>query len=145
MPEYSYTPEGGIGEVGFVHLSTHYVKPGMSEQFKALVAKVTEARNKVGGNLAVRGSEIQFGNGSYQFATIAEDAAAYYSAPSVGAVLAEAYGPEQARAIFDQWRQCITDYETSDWQFLPELSYMPGMYDDEEKMTGDEGDMGEGE
>lgn len=143
-PEFDYTPEGGVGEFGFVHLSTHSVKPGMGDQFKKLLAKVTEARTKVGGGLAVRASEIEFGNGSYQFATLAKDAASYYSATSVGKILGEAYGPEEARAMFDQWRECITDYETSDWSFEPELSYMPGMYEDEEMMD-DKEEMSEGE
>ncbi len=150
LPEYNYTPEGGVGEFGFVHLATHSVKPGMGEQYRALVAKVTEARNTVGGGLAVRVSQVQFGHGSYQFAILAKDRASYYSAKSVGAMLGEAYGPEEAKAIFDAWRECITDYETSDWNFEPELSYMPGMSGDEEMMDDegemdDEEEMGEGE
>ncbi|MCH7664719.1 MAG: hypothetical protein IH936_02150 [Acidobacteria bacterium] len=150
LPEYDYTPESGVGEVGFVHLATHSVKPGMGEQYKALVAKVTEARNKVGGGLAVRVSKVEFGNGSYQFAVLAKDAASYYSATSVGAILTEAYGPEESQKMFADWRECITDFETSDWRFKPELSYMPGMVDDEEMMDdkeemADEEEMSEGE
>ncbi len=145
MPEFNYTPEGGIGESGLVHLSTHYVKPGMAEQFKALMAKVTEARKKVGGGLAVRVFEVQFGNGSYQVATLAKDAATFYSATSVGKVLGEVYGPEEAKAMFDQWRECITDYKTADWRFEPELSYMPGMDDDDKEMMDDKEGMGEEE
>ena len=45
--------------------------------------------------------------------------------------------------MFADWRGCITDYETSDWNFEPELSYMPGMGGDEEMMDDEE--MGEGE
>ena len=146
LPEYDYTPEGGMGEVGFVHLATHSVKPGMGKQYKALLTKVTAARNKVGGGLAVRAYHIEFGHGSYQFAILAKDAATFYSAMSVGATLREAYGPEEAKAIFDQWRDSITDYETSDWRFMPELSYMPGMNEHEhEEMMDDTEEMGEGE
>jgi hypothetical protein len=134
LPEYDYTPEGGVGEVGFVHVSTHSVKPGMGDQFKELLAKVTEARKKVGGPMAVRANHIEFGHGSYQFATLAKDAATYYSERGTGKVLTEAYGADEAKAMFDQWRECVTDYETSDWYFEPELSYMPGMYEKEEMM-----------
>ncbi len=78
LPEYDYTPEGGMGEVGFVHLATHSVKPGMGEQYRALVAKVIEARKQVGGGMAIRVSQVQFGHGSYHIATLAKDAATFY-------------------------------------------------------------------
>lgn len=138
----SYVPEGGMGKVSFVHMSRHTVTSGMEDKFKELVAKVNEARKKVGSTMPVLGSEIQFGQGSFQFVSLTPDAASYYSAPSVGAVLNEAYGAEEAGAIFDAWRACITDYEVSDWEFRPDLSYLPGMY--EADMAG-EGEMKEGE
>lgn len=132
MPELTYMPEGGMGEVGFVHLSRHSVKPGMGDQFKELVAEVVAARKQVGSSMAVLGSSVEFGQGSYQFVTIAKDAAAFYSAASTREVLTEAYGAEKAQALFDGWRSCITDYETSDWQFRPDLSYMSGMAEEME-------------
>lgn len=134
LPDLDYTPEGGVGEVGFVRLGVHSVKPGMGEDFKKLVARVNEARKKVGASLAVRASQVEFGHGSYHFAVIAKDAATFHASKGVGAMLVEAFGPEEAQAIFDKWRGCITDYETSDWSFEPELSYMPGMYKDEAMM-----------
>ncbi len=116
-----------MGQPGFVHLTKHSVKPGMEDQFKEVAAKVLAAMKKTGSPMAVVGSEIQFGQGTYQFATFAKDAAAYHSAPQVPAVLTEAYGPEETEAMLDKWRECITDHETSDWQFRPDLSYMPDM------------------
>lgn len=130
LPELSYMPEGGVGEGGFVHLSTHSVRPGKGEEFKALLAEVTAARKKVGSKMAVFASQIEFGEGSYQFATVAKDAAAYYAAPGTGEVLTEAYGAERSQAMFAEWRAIVTDYETSNWNFEPELSYMPGMADE---------------
>ena len=132
VPELTYVPEGGVGDYGIVHLTTHHVKPGMNEQFKALAMKVIDAHKKVGSKMPVFGSEIQFGRGSFQFATLAKDTASFYAAPQTGAVLAEAYGPEVAQDLFNQWRDCITAYETSDWQFRPDLSYMPGAMEEEE-------------
>lgn len=134
-PELSYMPEGGLGEIGFVHVGVHHVKPSMNEQFKAVAKKAIAARKKTGSTMAVFGSEIQFGQGSYQVVTVAKDAASYYSAPSIGAVLTEAYGAEEAMAMFNDWRNCITDYEISDWQFRPDLSFMPGM-ESEGQMQG---------
>lgn len=144
LPDLDYTPEGGVGEVGFVRLGVHSVKPGMGEDFKKLVVKVNEARTKVGASLAVRASQVEFGHGSYQFAVIAKDSATFHAARSVGAMLVEAFGPEEAQAIFDDWRGCITDYETSDWYFEPELSYMPGMHADK-GMMDEKKEMNEGE
>lgn len=139
--EISYIPKGGIGKVSFVHMSRHTVKSGMEDKFKDLAAKVAEARRKVGSPMPVLGSEVQFGDGTFQFVSLTKDAASYYSAPDVGAVLAEAYGAEEARALFDAWREVITDYETSDWRFRPDLSFIPGM----EAMMESDGEMNEGE
>ena len=136
LPDLGYMPEGGPGELKFVRLGQHTVKPGMNDSFKELAAKVQAARKKVGSSMAIFASEVQFGDSSFHFVTLAEDAAAYYAAPSVGALLTEAYGAEEAGALFDEWRNCITDYETSDWQFRPDLSFMPGMYEEAEEMKG---------
>ncbi len=135
MPELSHMPTGGPGEVGFVRLARHTVKPGMGDRFKELAGKVMEAHKKAGSSMTILASEVHFGEGSYQFVTLAKDAASYYAATttkSMGAILTEAYGAEQAQAMFKEWRDCITDYETSDWEFRPDLSYMPGMYEEAE-------------
>lgn len=132
LPELSYMPKDGMGDYGFVRLSRHTVKSGMGEQFKAAVGKAMEATRKAGGPMAVLVSEVRFGTGNYQFVTVAKDAASFYAAPGMGQVLAQAYGPEKAQELFDEWRGCISNYETSDWQFRPDLSYMPGMAGDAE-------------
>ena len=126
-PELAYMPEGGMYDFSFVRLAKHYVKPGMEEGFKKLVMKVNEARRKTGSPMMVSASEVQFGHGTFQFAMLAKDAAAFYAEPDVGTLLVQAYGQEQAQALLKQWTECITDYKTSDWRFRPELSYLPDL------------------
>lgn len=144
LPKLSYVPEGGIGKFGFVRLGRHHVKPGMGEKFRKLAAKVAEARKQVGSSMPVLASRVEFGRGNFQFVTLAENEDAFHAAPSTGAILNEAFGAEKAQAMFDEWRDCITDYETSDWWLMPDLSYMPGMYEEDEAMMEKE-EMEDGE
>lgn len=138
--ELTYIPEGGIGDYGFVRVGKHSVRTGMEERFKAAVKKAMGARRKSGSSMPTLASQVQFGHGSYMMVTLAASASDFYAAPSMGAILTEEYGAQEAQELFTEWRDCITDYETSDWEFRPDLSYMPGMYEDD----GMEKEMEEG-
>jgi hypothetical protein len=127
-PELSYHPEESIVEQGnFVQVDVHNVKPAMNEQFKDAVKRAVAAFEKAGAKLGFDAYEIEFGQGSYSFVTFAESAAQFYSQPNAGAILAEAEGPEFAEKLFAEWRDCIDGFETSDWRYRPDMSYVPGM------------------
>ncbi len=112
------------GEPGFARVGVHHVKPGMGEAFENLVQEVMAAHKKAGSELDIAGHEVEFGDGDYLFVAWAKDASHFYSMPSTGAILNEAYGAEKAQKLYADWGESITDYVTTDWAFRPELSYM---------------------
>jgi hypothetical protein len=128
MPELSYHPEGfDPAKAGFVRMGIHHVKPAMDEAFQELVKRVVTAFQKAEAPMGFTGYQVAFGNGSYAFATFAESAAQFYSAPKTSELLAKAEGEEASQQMFEDWGNCISGHETLDWQFRPELSYMPEM------------------
>lgn len=127
-PDLSYQPEG-TEEVmpGFMTISIYTIKPAMTQQFEDLVQRVVAARAKTEQALAVDGYETKFGEGSYVFVAMAKDATALYGAPQVGAILAEAYGPEAAQKMFGEYLDCIVEVQQHNATPHWELSYMPQM------------------
>jgi hypothetical protein len=143
-PTLSYFPEGfSLPTSGVGHVGVHHVRPGMEEAFTELVGKVVAAYKQVESPMGFAGHRVAFGEGSFLFVSFAESLGAFYSGPNTGAVLAEAYGPEVAQEIFAKWGECISGYETSDWQLRGDLSYVPGAGGSEEGEDGDSAEGGE--
>lgn len=138
VPELSYMPaEPPGGQHGFAHLGVHTVKPAMAEQFREAVKKLVAAYRKVGVPHGFDAYEVQFGTGSYHFVTLAKDAAEFYGRPGAGQVLAQAESSEYAQQLYQEWRDCISAYETSDWTYRPDLSFLPAPPGPAEPEDGD--------
>ncbi len=135
MPSLSYAPPGGNLPGGFVRVGVHHVTPSKVKDFEALVGRVVEAYKKANAASGFDGYKVEYGQGSYGFVAFSKDAGTFYSGPSTGQILTQALGAEEAQALFQEWGECITAYETNDWTVRPDLSYMPGM---EMEAAGDE-------
>lgn len=126
-PSLSYAPPGGNVPGGFARVGVHHVKPNKMKDFEALVGRVVEAYKKANAAVGFDGYEIEFGQGSYGFVSFAKDAGTFYTGPNTGQVLTQALGAEAAQALFQEWGECLTAYETEDWTVRPDLSYVPEM------------------
>lgn len=128
VPELSYQPADSIvTQAGFARVGVHSVKPGMTERFKEMAKRVVADFAKAGAKLGFNAYSVEFGEGSYAFVTFADSAAQFYSQPGTGEILAKAESPEAAQEIYQEWRDCITAYDTQDWAVRADLSYVPTM------------------
>jgi hypothetical protein len=127
MPELTYEPAVPVStNPGVYRLSVHSVKPDMTEQFEALVKEVVAAFKKAESGVGFAGYQTQIGKGgSYVFATMADNEEQLNAYPSTGEVLAKALGEERADGLFAEWKNCITDFESEDYQIRPDLSFAP--------------------
>lgn len=126
MPELTYEPAAPASETpGIYRLTSHMVKPAMTEQFETLVKEVVAAFKKVDSPVGFTGYQTQFGTGSYVFTTMADDAQQLSGFPGTGEVLAKALGEERAGEMYQEWRNCITDVETEEFEIRRELSFAP--------------------
>lgn len=126
MPELTYEPaEPASTTPGIYRLASHSVKPAMTEQFETLVKEVVAAFKKAESPVGFTGYQTQFGTGSYVFTTMADNAEQLNSFPGTGEVLAKAVGQEKADEMFQEWRNCITDYETEEFEIRGDLSFVP--------------------
>ena len=57
----------------------------------------------------------------------APDAAAFYERPDVPAVLAAAYGEEEAGKMLGEWLSCVNNYDTENYTIRADMSYIPAM------------------
>jgi hypothetical protein len=53
-----------------------------------------------------------------------------YDNQKTGEHLAEALGAEAAKAMFQEWAECISGYETMNWNYKKDLSFVPGAASD---------------
>jgi hypothetical protein len=126
MPELTYEPANPASTTpGIYRLTSHSVKPAMTEQFETLVKEVVAAFKKAESPVGFTGYQTQFGTGSYVFTTMADNAEQLNSFPGTGEVLAKAVGQEKADEMFQEWRNCITDYETEEFEIRGDLSFVP--------------------
>ena len=126
-PEMSYMPEGfnPMG-MGAINVGTQYVKPARSAAFQAMVKEVVAAMKKVEAPIHFLTYSVAFGEGSYAFVSWGEDRAALHAGPQMGALLAQALGPEEAQAMFQNWTETIDKVVDKDWRVRPDLTYRPG-------------------
>ena len=129
MPKMSYHPAEEVpGQ--FLRVGVHTVRPAMAQRFEQMAEKVAAAFAKAEAPLGFSGYQVAFGEGSYVFTTMAPDAATFYATPGTGQILAQALGEEGARELLAEWRECVTDYQTHDYQMRMDLSYVPMMGDE---------------
>jgi len=126
MPELTYEPADPASKTpGMYRLTSHAVKPSMTEQFETLVKEVVAAFKKAESPVGFTGYQTQFGTGSYVFTTMADDAQQLSGFPGTGEVLAKALGEERAGEMYQEWRNCITDVETEEFEIRRDLSFAP--------------------
>jgi len=126
MPELTYEPANPASTMpGVYRLTSHAVKPAMTEQFETLVKEVVAAFKKAESPVGFTGYQTQFGTGSYVFTTMADDAQQLSGFPGTGEVLVKALGEEKADEMFQEWRNCITDVESEEFEIRRDLSFVP--------------------
>ncbi len=136
---------------GFMRVGIHTVKPGMEQRFEELMKQVVAAFGQAEHAGGFETFQIEYGEGSYVVTSIAADAAQFYGGPSTGEILTQGVGAERTRALYDEWRECITDYDTSDWTVRADLSYYAdagagdGAGEGEGEAEGDEDEAAAGE
>jgi hypothetical protein len=124
-PELSYSGKADAELAqGFIRIETHYVRPGMEERYEAVVKKAIEVVAKTEQPHGWDGYSVEFGEGSYVYASIASTAAEYYKRPTVPEILTKALGEEGGGKIMAEWRECISQFDQSDSQVRPELSFV---------------------
>ena len=92
-----------------------YDKPSLTFNkytVRNFIFKVIAAFEKAEAPLGFNAYKVEFGEGSYVLVSVADSPAQLYSQPGTPAVLIEALGPEAAQALFQEWRDCVTSYET---------------------------------
>lgn len=127
--DLSYYPaESELGDdPGFLRVGAHTVKPGMGDRFEELMKKVAAAFAKAEHPYPFTTYEVTFGStGSYVVTVMSQDAGTFYTGANTREILTAGVGPEETQAIYTEWRELITDYETSDWAMRADLSYMTG-------------------
>lgn len=123
-PELSYAPNGvPTSGMTYINVGVHHVKPGMNDEYKAVVKDVIAALAKIKAEATFVGYSIALGQGSYAYVSWGADRAALHARAPMGALLAEAVGPEAAQALFDRWMSSINGVEERDWAMRPELSF----------------------
>ncbi|GAB4222804.1 MAG: hypothetical protein Kow0062_21530 [Acidobacteriota bacterium] len=123
LPEMSMP--GGDGSMpGFINVETHYLRSGMEKPFRELAAKVREAYAKAEKKLPFQAWQVKVGEGTFVFTTAASSAAEFHGMPQAGEVLMAAFGEETTKKLYEEWRDCISGYETVDYQPRPDLSYV---------------------
>ncbi|MGB5881666.1 MAG: hypothetical protein WBH85_16690 [Thermoanaerobaculia bacterium] len=126
MSELTYEPANPASKTpGIYRLTSHMVKPDMTEQFETLVKEVVAAFKKVDSPVGFSAYQTQYGTGSYVVTTMADDADQLNGFPGTGEVLTKALGEERAEQMFQEWRNCITDYETEEFEIRRDLSFVP--------------------
>ncbi len=144
-PDLTYLPKDWEQvQATFMRVAIHHVKPSMNDQFQDLIKRAVAAFEKAEAPVGFEAYEVEFGEGSYVFTTGAKDAATYYGWPGTGEILTQAEGAEVSQAMFEEWRSCITDYETMDNRLRPDLSYIPAMMKSEGYEAGSSEEMVEG-
>jgi len=124
-PDLSYSGESdAMTTPGFINISVHHVRPGMEERYEALLKKVVEAFAGAEQPHGWDAYGVEFGEGSYLYTSIAASAAEYYGRPTTPQVLAKILGEEAAGKMVSEWRECISQYDTSDARPRAELSFM---------------------
>lgn len=116
------------GPPGFLHVGVHTVRPGKSEEFEGLVKKIAGAYEQTGTPRVWDTLEVILGNGSYVVVVFAGSPEGFYAEKQIGEVLTEAYGEEEAGAMYAAWRDSISSYETNHMFPRPELSYIAEKY-----------------
>jgi len=130
-PEMSYLPNGEPpSDMAYINVGTHHVKPGMDDEYKAVVKDVVAALTKIKADAAFVGYNIALGRGSYAYVSWGADRGALHSRLPMAAMLAEALGPEGAQELWDRWTRCINGTEERDWAIRPELSFTGVVGDD---------------
>lgn len=125
MPELSYEPaEPAAKSPAVYRVISHSVKPAMSEQFESLVKEVVAAFEKAGVQAGFTGYQTQIGGGSYYFTTMADSQEQLEGYPTTTEVLTKALGEERTAEMLEEWRSCIDDYDTEDYQIRPDLTFL---------------------
>ncbi len=125
-PEHSYFAEDfNPAGMAAVNVGVQHVKPGMDEEFRAVLNEVVAALKKVDAPIHFLSYQVAFGEGSYGFVSWGENRSALHSGPQIGALLGEALGAEGAQALFERWVGCITSVSDKDWRVRSDLSYRP--------------------
>ncbi|TNF81165.1 MAG: hypothetical protein EP299_02165 [Acidobacteria bacterium] len=125
MPELTYKPAEPASKSPAVYrVTSHMVKPAMTEQFESLVKEVVAAFAKAGAQVNFTGYQTQYGTGSYYFTTMADSEEQLQGFPTTSEILAQAVGEERTAQILEEWRNCIDDYDTEDYQIRPDLTFV---------------------
>jgi hypothetical protein len=69
-------------------------------------------------------NSVEFGEGSYVYTSIATSAADYHKRPTPQQVLTKALGEESAKKMLSEWRECVSQVDTSDARPRSDLSFV---------------------
>lgn len=128
MPELTYDPAEPASKSPTVYrVTSHWVKPAKTEQFESLVREVVAAFEKADAKVGFRGYQTQFGPGSYYFTTMADSEGQLEGFPTTTEILTQVMGEERTAKMLEEWRSCIDDYDTEDYQMRPDLSFIGKM------------------
>ena len=128
-PDISYMPEdmdwANPGQ--FFNMSTYWIRPGSEKEFMEMGKKIKAAFEKTKQPNGYNIWMVVAGEGTMLVTAFGENAGEYYSRPEMGKILAEAYGEEGSKKIFDSWMQMAVHQEHKNYRFRQDLSYRPAM------------------
>jgi hypothetical protein len=130
MEAWSYAPEAPVYEQpAGAYRHDFWIKPGMAEAFEKVIKDIMAFQMENGAFYSVEGHRVHFGDaGKATFLVVHGGWADFYGKNSFEAQV-EAAGKAAAwEEIMTALRDCITAYESSQMEYVPDLSYLgPGM------------------
>jgi hypothetical protein len=125
VDDWSYSPETPPFErPGHAELFEFWMKPGMQEDFQELAKEIAAFVGEHGAGYPMTGYRFQFGDvGRAAFIVFLDDWGAYYGPNAMDKKIAGTPAEEEWEAIMTRFRDCITDFEKTQIDYVPDLSY----------------------
>lgn len=122
---WGYVPaEGGIEEPKFASMMEFWIKPAMRPTFEELAGEISAFLGELGGPYPVNAYRAVFGDvDRVIYVAFNDNWSDYYGARSLEAGLAASGKTAEWEALMERMRDCITDLKTSQWTYVPDVSY----------------------
>ena len=127
VPAWGYLPaSGGVSEYSMAMVGEYWLKPGVAEQWDALVADYIAFLQDVEYPYQIIAYRVRMGDeGRRVFATVYDTQEAYYGVNSVETLAAQKGKTDAWDAILARFIQLIVDAKQTDVAYVPAMSYVP--------------------
>lgn len=125
VPEWSYAPANPPFEVPTAaERHDFWIKAGMLEDFEQVAKDIMAFFSDMGGEYPVNGYRVHFGDvGRVSFIVFVDDLGNLYGENSLENAVAAMGKTAEWEALMTRMRDCVTDSETTQMMYAPQISY----------------------